>query len=137
MAQDYILLDGKKYKIVAEGYEPVINRQRVYKVGLTGLTLIQDFTVADRMPRFWNYRLRVFTANPWPDDGTWAVMDDLKAAYVKPYFEFVEFDQVTTHQVGIAHEIKELLRVPANWQGDCNGITFVDVQLLKVQQVNP
>lgn len=138
--KDYITLDGKKYKVVDAGGETFTrtwDRQKTDDIGLTGLTILQDFTViegdGDREPRSWNFRLRVFINDPWPEgDATFGVWADLLSSQRKPYVTFVEHDQVTTHEVTLRSPIVPLPRVGANIDGHCYGIDFVDVMLIKV-----
>ena len=128
---DYITLDGKRYKVMEVLYEPTLNRQRTYQVGLTGKTLIQDFTTANRVPQWWNYRLKIFISDPEPttDYGIW---DDFLAAYNQNSVPFTEFDGVTAHQVGFPVPLIQIPRVHANIEGHCNGVFYTDVMLLKV-----
>lgn len=138
--QDYITLDGKKYKVVDEGGETFTrtwDRQKTDDVGLTGLSILQDFTVnegtGDREPRVWQFQLRVFINDPWPDgDASWGVWANLLAAQRKSYVTFIEHDQATTHEVTLRSPIVPLPRVGANIDGHCHGIDFVDVTLIKV-----
>jgi hypothetical protein len=41
---DFIKIDGKKYKVVADGWSPSVARFRADTVGLTGKTIIVDLT---------------------------------------------------------------------------------------------
>jgi hypothetical protein len=44
---DYITLDGKKYKVTdldENSWKPAWQRQKTYSTGLTGKTIMQDFT---------------------------------------------------------------------------------------------
>ena len=126
---DYITLDGKRYKVVASGYQPTTDRQRTYTVGLTGKTIVQDFTVQNRVPQTWGFRLRVFINSP--DDPAYGVYADLLAAYAQPYVTFIEHDDSISHEVGINSPIVQMPRVAANISGVCNGILFIDVLLIK------
>lgn len=135
---DYITLDGKKYKVVDQGadtFKRIWDRQKIDDIGLTGLTILQDFTVdegdGEREPRTWNFQLRVFINDPWPDNsfGVWA---NLLAAQHKAYVTFVEHDGVTTHEVTIRSPIIPIPRVGANIDGHCHGIDFVDITMVKV-----
>jgi hypothetical protein len=131
---DYIELDGKRYKVAADLYEPGEDALRTHTIGLTAKTIIQDFSVANRHPQFWKFKLRVFINDPWPDDsfGTWA---DLRAAYLNnPYVSFVEHDDTQVHDVVIDGPLLKIPQVPANISGLCNGILLVDVELTKVHQ---
>lgn len=129
---EHITLDGKKYKVTDQLYEPTINRQRQYAVGLTGVTLFQDFTVSNRVPQFWNFMLKIFISDPEPDN-TYAIWSDFLTAYHKNFFDFTDFDGVTTHEVGIPTPITQIPRVYANIEGHCSGVFYVQVQLLKRQ----
>jgi hypothetical protein len=136
---DFITLDGKKYKVAdldENSWKPAYKRQKVYSIGLTGKTIIQDFTVPDglggeRMPRDWPLSLRVFIATPWPD-ATWGTWADLLAAFNKPTVAYVEHDGVTSHTVGILKPLVPRPRVGGNINGECYGIFFVQVNLVKV-----
>jgi len=129
---DYITLNEKKYKVVADGYQPTVDRQRVYTTGLTGKTIVQDFTVLNRVPQTWGFKLRVFINDP--DEAGYGTYADLLAAYQLPYVSFIEHDDsIPPHEVGIVTPIIQVPRVPANISGECNGILFIDVLLIKRQ----
>lgn len=136
---DFIYLDGKKYKVVdndQDSWQPARDRQRTYEVGLTGRSIIQDFTRPDgaggeRMPRDFHLILRVFISTPWPDS-SFGVWSDLLAAYNKPTMTYVEHDGVTTHTVGMQGQLLPVPRVGANIDGVCFGIFFVEVNLVKI-----
>lgn len=133
MANDYISLDGKKYKVADlddSSWKPAYKRQKVYGIGLTGKTIIQDFTVSDRAPRDWSLSLRVFIATPFPDS-SWGAWADLLAAFNKASVTYVEHDG-TTHTVGIKPPLIPQPRTGANIDGACYGIFFVPVNLVKV-----
>jgi hypothetical protein len=130
---NYITLDGKKYKVADRddsSWKPAYRRQKKYSIGLTGKTIIQDFTVSSRVPRDWSLTLRVFIATPWPDV-TWGTWADLQAAFDKPSVTYVEHDG-TSHTVGIEKPLIPRPRVGANVLGECYGIFFVKVNLIKV-----
>lgn len=134
--QRYVLLDGKKYPVVDTGpgsFQPIYDRQKTYDIGMTGKTIIQDFTVEERVPQEWKMTLRVFQYDPWPDD-SYGVFSDLLAAVYEPFVDFVEHDDTKTHQVGISNPIIRIPRVGANLEGHCNGIDFIEVTLVKVFQ---
>jgi hypothetical protein len=136
---DYIQLDGKKYKVADlddSSWKPAWKRQKKYSVGLTGLTIIEDFTRPDgvggeRMPRDWALNLRVFISTPWPD-ATWGTWLDLLAAFDKPYVTYVEHDGLTAHEVGLQKPLIPRPRTGANIDGACYGIFFILVNLIKV-----
>lgn len=136
---DYITLDDKKYKVSDlddSSWKPVWKRQKKYSVGLTGKTIIQDFTRPDgaggeRLPREWSLMLRVFISTPWPD-GDWGTFADLLAASNKATVSYTEHDETTTHTVGILKPVIPRPRVGANVLGECYGIFFVPVQMVKV-----
>jgi hypothetical protein len=131
---DYIQLNGKKYKVSAmdeESFVPVYDRQTTDEVSLTGLTIMQDFTVANRAPREWRLKLRVFINDPWPDN-TFGVWADLLAVMAIPYVTLVEHDDTQVHEVRLRSPLVPSPRVPANIDGHCHGIFFVDVNLVKV-----
>jgi hypothetical protein len=101
---DYIQLNDKKYKVSAmdeESFVPVYDRQTTDEVSLTGLTIMQDFTVAGRAPREWRLKLRVFINDPWPDSsfGVWA---DLLAVMALPFVTLIEHDDTQSHEVRLA-----------------------------------
>lgn len=130
--QYYIKLDGKKYKILDDGqWRPTIERPRTYQVGLTGLSIIQDFTVSSRIPQLWTGTFRIFINDPIPDS-SWGGFDDLLAAYNQPAVTFIEHDDTLSHSVGIATRLDKIPRVGANISGDCNGIFHIPLQLVKI-----
>ena len=133
---DYITLDGKKYKALDLGqgsWQPIYNRPKVYDIGLTGLSIIQDFTVSDREPRVWKMTLRVFISDPFPDN-SFGVFDDFLEAYREPYIDFTEHDGVTQHVVGIESPVVQVPQVGANLEGHCNGVDWIEVSLVKIYQ---
>jgi hypothetical protein len=111
-------------------WKPAYKRQKVYSIGLTGLTIIQDFTNTNRVPRDWSLTLRVFIATPWPD-ATWGKWSDLLAAFNKPTVTYIEHDG-TTHTVGIQKPLIPRPRTGANILGECYGVFFVSINLIKV-----
>jgi hypothetical protein len=133
----YIQLDGKKYRVIDDGkWAPVFDRQKTYNVGLTGKSILQDFTRSDgaggeRMPRQWIARLRVFITTPLPD-ASFGIWTDLLAAYNKLSITFIEHDDSLTHTVGIESPVAQLPRVGANINGECNGEFWIDVRLPKI-----
>jgi hypothetical protein len=132
--QDYIQLNGKKYKVTGRDlgeFQAVHDRQKTDEVGLTGLTIIQDFTVSNRTPRVWQYTLRVFINDPWPD-GSFGVWADLLAVLAQPYVTFVEHDDSQSHEVLLRPALIPEPRVAGNIDGYCHGIVFVPVELVKV-----
>ncbi len=131
---DYIQLDGKRYKVSAlgeESYRPIYDRQKTDEVGLTGCTIMQDFTYSGRVPRSWRFTLRVFINDPWPDS-SYGVWNDLLVAYEQPYVIMIEHDDTQTHEVRIRSPLVPSPRTPSDISGVCNGIVFVDVNLVKV-----
>jgi len=140
--QKYVQINNKKYRVIDNGqWQPTIDRQKTYEVGLTGVSIIQDFTRADgaggeREPQFWVATLRVFIDEPWPDNsyGNWS---DLLAASRQPFVDFVEHDDTKTHKVGIHSPLIPLPRVGANIEGHCYGEFWVDVKLEKIYEVVP
>jgi hypothetical protein len=133
---DYITLNGKKYKVVSRGddsYQRIFDRQKTDTVGLTGKTIMQDFTVSDREPHNWLMTLRVFISEPWPDS-TWGLWSDLLTAYRAAYVPMIFFDGTTQWNVRIRSPLTPLPRVPANIDGHCYGIFYVNVDMVEVYQ---
>lgn len=126
----WITLNGKKYTIVDEGWKPFVQRQKVYGIGLSGKSIIQDFTTSSREPKWWEFRIRAYTTTP--PDSSWGTWTDLYAAYQQAYVSFTEHDDSKTHQVGLDSAFLRELRVPANIAGHCNGVEFIDVTLRKI-----
>lgn len=135
---DHIVLDGKKYKVADlddSSWKPTWRRQKKYSLGLTGKTIMQDFTVPDgaggeRLPRDWQLMLRVFIATPWPDS-SWGTFADLLAASNKLTVTYVDHAG-NSQTVGIEKGITPRPRAGGNILGDCYGIFFVPIQLIKV-----
>ncbi len=130
--QQYIKIDGKKYKVMADLYTPVRQRQRVVSLGLTGKTIIQDFTVADRIPNLWEFRLKVFIVQQ--TDTTWGTYANLLTAVDQDTVPFIEHDDTKTHDVTLDGLIVQEPRVPANIEGHFGGIVYVNVRLTKVYE---
>lgn len=131
--QRYIQLNGKKYAVMADLYEPVIGRHRTVEEGLTGKTIIQDFTVSNRTPYDLAYRLKVFINDPIPDN-TWGMFSDLEAAYKKLIVPLIEHDDTSTLDVCFLGNLPRVPRVPANIEGVCSGVFYCDIHLKKVYQ---
>ncbi len=129
--QRYVSIDDKKYAVMHDGYEPIIDRQRIYEEGLTGKSIIQDFTVSSRNPEQWLFRLKVYIDSPWPDT-TWGNFADLRIAYEQPYVTMVEHDDTISHLVGMPGQLPRLPRVAANISGVCYGVFYTNVFLKKV-----
>jgi len=130
--QKYIILDGKQYAVMHDGWEPVIGRQRVTRVGLTGKTIIQDLTVSNRYPYDWAFKLKVYINDP-PDSG-WGTFADLQVAYEQATIAFTEHDDTLSHTATFLGQLPRIPRVPANIDGACRGVHYVPVQLKKVHQ---
>jgi hypothetical protein len=136
---DFIILDNKKYKVADlddSSWKPAWKRQKKYSVGLTGKTIMEDFTRPDgvggeRLPRDWSLLLRVFIATPYPDT-TWGTFADLLASSNKLAVTYMEHDGTTTQTVGILKPIIPRPRVGGNLLGECYGVFFIPVQLVKV-----
>ncbi|MCP4361346.1 MAG: hypothetical protein GY796_25330 [Chloroflexi bacterium] len=133
--QDYILLDGKKYKVVdmpgGESYQPIHDRFRRYTVGLTGLSIIQDLTPSGREPQSWRFRFKMFISDPWPD-ATYGTFSDFMTAYAKPAIAFTEHNDTVTHVIGILNAVAEEPRVGANIEGICNGVVYINTAMEKL-----
>src|SRR5512139_706763 len=117
--RDYIDLDGKRYKVTAlndQSYQPVWDRQKTDEVGLTGLTIMQDFTFSNRVPRLWHYTLRIFVNDPWPDSA-YGVWNDFLIAYEKAYVTMIEHDDTQSHEVRIRSSLIPQPRVPGDITG--------------------
>lgn len=130
MFNRYITLDGKRYAVIDPQYEPVIDRMKTYTKGLTGKSIIQDFTVEDRVPKEWIFRLRAFISETY--DPEYGLVSDLEAAYHQPYVTFTEHDDSKNHLVGILSPIRPVPQVGANIEGHCYGVAFIDVTLEKI-----
>jgi len=133
---DVILIDGKKYKVADQGsdsFQRVWERQVVDEIGLTGKTIIQDFTVSNREPHTWIFTLRVFTNSPWPDS-TFGVWSDLLASARKPIVTYLEHDGVTAHNVHLRWPLTPKPRVGAAISGACHAIDFVQITMIEVYQ---
>jgi len=126
---DYIVLDGKQYKVSSGLYQPITSRARSISTSLTGKTIVQDFTPPTMPPKQFALRLRVFTA--YRAD-VWGCLSYLRdTTYPKTLIPLVLFDG-TAINVIIAGDIKEIPRVAANIDGANDGITYVDVLLVAV-----
>ena len=139
--QHYVQLDGKRYRVKDFGqgsWQPVFDRPRTYDIGLTGKTIIQDFTVPDgvggeREPRSWKMTLQVYIDEPWPD-ASYANFGDFMDAYREPFVTFIEHDDTASHNVGIVNPVVKIPRVGANIEGHCFGVDWIEVTLIKVYQ---
>jgi len=132
---DYIILDDKRYRVVDRGegsYQPVYDRQKTDEIGLTGLTILQDFTVSAREPHLWKLILRVFIGEaPAAEWGLWA---DLLVAYREQVVEMTFFDGISVFDVTIRSPLVPVPRVGANLSGLCEGIFFVETTIVEVYQ---
>lgn len=131
--QKYLQLNGKKYAVMHDGWEPNYGRQRSYNVGLTGKTIIQDFTVLTRTPLTLRYRLKVYINDPWPDT-TWGDWADLQAAFALATCTLIEHDDSITYSVGFDQDaLVPIPRVPAAAiSGTANEVYYVDVNLVRI-----
>lgn len=129
---DYIKIDGKKYKVMADGWSPAIARFRTDGVGLTGKTIIVDLTNSSRKSQMWQYRLRVYVSTP--PDSSYGTYADLLAAYDKTTVAFEEHDSSLTHTTTIRGAIQPSLRVPTSISGICNEVYHIPLTLVKVHQ---
>jgi len=83
MANAFISLNSKRYKISALGYEPEATTPRRIRRGLTG----KDFSQQAANPvKRWRYRLKV----PWAGDATWGDLEDLETAEAANYVAFTD-----------------------------------------------
>ena len=134
MWNKHITLDGKKYTVSDQGessYQKIFDRPKVYDVGLTGKTIIQDFTISNREPHLWNLLIRAFTNDPWPDN-TWGTVDDLLAAYRKATITYVWFNDTVQWTVGMEGKFVPKPQVGAAVDGQCNAVEFIQVSLTEV-----
>lgn len=84
MANDYILLDSKRYAVFATRYEPQLQKRLSVDVTVGGTTVSQQFSFMDYL---WAFDLAV----PYtPADLEYGNLDDLKVAYAKPYVDFTD-----------------------------------------------
>ncbi len=132
--QNYIVINGLRYKVSADGYEPGYDILRTHTIGLTAKTIVQDFTVTDgpvrRDPTSWRFLLRVYINDPEaPEYGVW---DDLLTAFQTGVVSFTEHDDTLTHDVLIDGPLFKKPQVAANIAGLCNGRLLVDTMLTKV-----
>ena len=131
--QKYIQLNGKKYAVIQDGWEPSYGRQRTYNVGLTGKTIIQDFTVLTRTPQVMNFTLKVFVNDPWPDStfGDWS---DLLTAFALPSCTLIEHDDTITYSVGFNQQflIPRPRVAAAAISGSANEVYYVEVSLQRI-----
>jgi len=143
-ANNYVLLNNKKYKVYAEGYQPAYDRLRVHTLGLTRKTIIQDFGAA---PQEWNFKLKVYINTP--PDNTWGTWSDLMTAFSTLGVNFTDYDTSLTYDEetdsytvtgdgAITYSVLvdgPLLRIPhvaANIAGYCNGVFDVNVKLTEI-----
>ena len=137
--QNYIVLNGLRYKVAEDLYKPGHDVLRTHTIGLTALTIVQDFTVIDpatqlpRDPQTWEFRLRVFINDPYPD-ASYGIWDELLAAYRLGIVDFTEHDDTKQHEVLIDGPLFKVPQVAANIAGYCNGILFLDTLLTKVHR---
>jgi len=132
MPFEYILLDNKRYAIMADGYKPFVQRQRSYDVGLTGKAIIQDFTVEGRVPQMWAYRLKVYIDTVEPFRVGYGNSEDFVAAYRKPYLLLTDHFGIS-HAVGFPKGYSLQPRVPADLGVyGVYGIFYVDVELIEL-----
>ena len=132
--QKYIKLNNKRYKVMDFGqgsFQPIIDRQRVSAEGLTGKTIIQDFTVSNRVPQLWRMTLQVFQTTPWPDSN-YGVFSDFLTAYSTAVVDFVEHDDTKTHKVTLEGPVAKTPRVGANIEGSVYGVDWIEITLRKV-----
>ncbi|MFC1975040.1 hypothetical protein ACFLXQ_01420 [Chloroflexota bacterium] len=134
--QNYIVLNGLRYKVSADGYEPGYDILRTHTVGLTAKTIVQDFTVVDaltlerRDPTSWRFLLRVYINDP--ETSNYGVWDDLLTAFQTGVVSFTEHDDTFTHDVLIDGPLFKKPQVAANIAGLCNGRLLVDTTLTRV-----
>ena len=133
---DYLVIDDKRYKVVDNGsYQPVFDRQKMDDVGLTGLTILQDFTNPDgedgeREPHQWKLTLRIFIAEA-PDE-EWGLWSDFLEAYRAETVDMTFFDGISEFEVTIRSPLVPIPRVGANIQGLCEGQFFVEATIVEV-----
>jgi hypothetical protein len=134
---DYITIDNKQYKAQDMGpdsFQQVFDRQKTYEIGLTGATIMQDFTVTanniEREPHSWKMTLKVYISERPATE--WALWSDLLVAYRKLYVPMIYFDGSTQWNIGILSPIVPVARVWANIEGHCYGVYYVDVNLQEV-----
>lgn len=133
--RDYIEINNKRYKVRDTG-DPtldIVNRQKTDTVGLTGLSILQDFTVSDRVPTQWEWSLRVYVDEV--PDSNWGNWADLLEAQAEPYVPMIPHDDTVSHHVTIKSPLAKKLRVGAAISGDdnvCYHILWVDVVIKKV-----
>lgn len=83
MASNYIIINSKRYKISALGYEPEVFTPRRIRRGLTS----KDYSQKAANPiKRWRYRLKVL----WSGDATWGDIADLETAEAADYVAFTD-----------------------------------------------
>jgi len=133
--RDYIQLNGKRYKVKDTGDVALdtVDRQKTDDVGLTGLTIIQDFTVSNRVPMQWDWTLRVYVDEvPNSAWGNWA---NLLAAQAQPYVTLIPHDDTLNYNVIVRSPLSRRPRVGAAISGDdnvCYHLLWVDVVIKRV-----
>jgi hypothetical protein len=137
MFRDYIELNGLRYKVKDTG-DPVldiVDRQKTTDIGLTGLTIIQDFTVSDRVPTHWEWELRVYVDEvPDPAWGNWA---NLLTAQALSVITMIPHDDTLSHSVTIKSPLSKRARVGAAISGEdttCYHILWIPVVIEMVYQ---
>ncbi|MCP4708118.1 MAG: hypothetical protein GY869_05810 [Planctomycetes bacterium] len=128
MFQKYIQLNDKRYAVYGDGYKPGIDLFRVHTVGLTGKTIIQNFKVEQRL---WQFKLKVFINDPWPD-ANYGMWSDLLTAYREDTVTLVEHDDTQSHTVIIDGPLFKTPHVVVNISGLCHGVLDIDVLLTEV-----
>jgi hypothetical protein len=101
MANPYVVLDGLRYAVAQTRYEPQRQKSQRVHVTVGGSTVAQTFSFTDYR---WGFDIILDYV---PDDPLYGGLDDLKAAYDKPYVTFVDHygvDQGTVYFEGNLQE---------------------------------
>ena len=129
---DYIQLNGKKYKVTWTGYKPEVVAPKSIDYGITGKLLVQNFIVADRTQVIWNYEIRAYVVTP-SGQTTWGDWDDIEAAAKETTIVFTDFDG-TSYTVTIANPLTPTYNTLANISEDCDNAVFVNLAIVKDEE---
>jgi hypothetical protein len=110
---DYIILDGFKYRTTHKQWQPMIDRPVVIKKLMSGA---RNATFGPAMKPIWQGAVRAVAANPESGFGT---IDDLRATYMKLSSLAFQDHYGTAYTVVLDRRVNEASFTP-KWDGTEN-----------------
>lgn len=124
MVNDYITLDGKKYRVPSKTWEPSINKPETVRVTLSGAL---DLTYGPSVFKEW---IGSIEAPVTPIDSSWGSVADVRTSLAKKSSVTFVDHYGTSYTVAVSGPFRERSISP-KWDASTNVILF-DVRIISV-----